>query len=146
MPLWTVAVWSLLSQSHPTPTLSLVRRDICGPRPVLECEQFSATGADPSQHLCCREYVRGKYPRTIGGRRVDLCRYTERWDSNDQTVISHLAAIGDALENVVPVYEDFGVDFDLIVIYSKTLPKIDGDDVDGYEQEKVGTSTDYQGF
>jgi hypothetical protein len=147
LPKWLAAFATLCSFVAPRPGPvepnhgSLVKRSACGPRPIVDCEQFSPTGDNPTQHLCCREYIRGSYPRTIGGSRVDLYRYTNGWDPNDETTISNLASISDALEDVMPVYEEFGVSFDLIVIFSKTLPDIDGKGVYGYEQEKVGTTT-----
>ncbi|KAK5268603.1 hypothetical protein LTR96_006310 [Exophiala xenobiotica] len=137
------AIWSNVC-AHPLidpQPVSLLKRATCGPKPVIDCEQFSDSGSDGSEHLCCREYLRGSYPRTIGGRKVDLYRYTEGWNANDQDTIAHLASIGDALEKVIPSYESFGVQFDMVVIFSKTLPKVDGSDVFGYESEKTGLTT-----
>ena len=114
----------------------------CGPRPIIDCEQFSAYGNSPAEHLCCREYVRGSYPRTIGGSRVDLYRYTQGgWDPNNQTTIGHLESLGDALEKVLPLYESFGDTFNLIVVFSKPPLEDEGTAVDGYEQETPGTTS-----
>ena len=113
----------------------------CGPRPIIDCEQFSAYGNSPAEHLCCREYVRGSYPRTIGGSRVDLYRYTQGWNPNDQTTIGHLESLSDALEKVLPLYEGFGNPFNLIVIFSQPPLMVEGTSVDGYEQETPGTTS-----